>query len=190
MNFFIVHGTGGSRTGNWFPWLKEALEDLGQTVFLPQFPTPEGQSFEAWRAVFLETLGQTSPSQTVLIGHSIGAAFVLRMAEETTEPYAGLFGIAPFVHVLGFPDFDVLNESFVAHPFDWPRIRANALCRVCFAGDDDPYVPLAFSLEVAEKMDADRHIIEKGGHLNAEFGYLSFPALLAQVKKKALITGR
>ncbi len=51
-NVIIIHGTGGSPKGNWFPWLKEILENEGCKVFIPRFPTPENQSLESWFRVF------------------------------------------------------------------------------------------------------------------------------------------
>ena len=39
-NIFIFHGTEGYPEENWFPWLKEKLENKGYKVFVPQFPSP------------------------------------------------------------------------------------------------------------------------------------------------------
>lgn len=174
----IVHGTCGSATGNWFPWLKGEMERKGCRVIVPQFPTPEGQSFAAWREVFRDRLGDCAPAQTVLIGHSIGAPFVIRMAEETDRPYRAVIPVCPFAQTLGVAQFDALNSSFVEHDFDWGRIRKGAFLRACFAADNDPYVPLALSQDVADKMEARLVVIPGGGHLNADSGFMSFPPVL------------
>ncbi|MER2520696.1 MAG: alpha/beta fold hydrolase [Bdellovibrionales bacterium] len=175
---FVVHGTCGSASGNWFPWLKSEMERKGCRVIVPQFPTPEGQSFAAWRGVFRDSLGDCDPANTILIGHSIGAPFVMRMAEEAEQPYRAMILVCPFAKTLGIAQFDTLNASFVEHDFDWSQVRKGASMRVCFAADDDPYVPLALSQDVAAKMDATLIVIPKGGHLNADSGYTSFPPLL------------
>ena len=39
-NAFIFHGTEGYPEENWFPWLKQNLEDLGYQVYVPHFPSP------------------------------------------------------------------------------------------------------------------------------------------------------
>jgi predicted alpha/beta hydrolase family esterase len=177
----IVHGAFGAPEGNWFPWLRADLEKAGLTVAVPRFPTPEGQDYASWQACF-DALA-FPPASTFLIGHSIGAAFLLRMLEQASAPYAGLFLVAPFVERLGLPDFDAINASFVDHVFDWGLIRAQAHRRVCFAGDNDPYVPLALARRVAEGLNVPLQIVPGGGHLNADAGFLTFPALEAAVKE-------
>jgi hypothetical protein len=46
MKFFIIHGTCGEPDGNWFPWLKQKLEEQGHEVVVPDFPGIENQSLE------------------------------------------------------------------------------------------------------------------------------------------------
>ena len=180
-NIIIVHGTGGSPEGNWFPWMKAELEALGCRVEVPRFPTPEGQSFDAWREVFLSATDGLRRQNTILIGHSIGAPFVMRMAEESEAPYKAIFPICPFTKTLGCC-FDELNATFVDNVYDWDRVKVGAPQHLCFAGNDDPYVPLSFSQEAATNMGAELRVVQKGGHLNAEFGYLSFRELFAEVE--------
>ncbi|MHC5543849.1 alpha/beta hydrolase, partial [Singulisphaera rosea] len=94
------------------------------------------------------------------------------------ERVAGLFLAAGFVGALGLPDYDPINASFFARPFDWAGIRdrRGRICR-CWAGDDDPYVPLARSRDVADHLGVELEIVRGGGHLNAETGFITFPQL-------------
>ena len=51
-NYLILHGSFGSNEGNWFPWLKEYLEQKGKEVSVPQMPVGVGnQNFENWTNV-------------------------------------------------------------------------------------------------------------------------------------------
>ncbi|MBP9717692.1 alpha/beta fold hydrolase [Candidatus Gracilibacteria bacterium] len=77
----IFHGTGGSPQENWFPWLKNILQERGIEVVIPQFPTPQHQTPENWHAVMEPYLPLITP-ETVLIGHSLGGAFLLRVMEK------------------------------------------------------------------------------------------------------------
>jgi len=45
-NVIFFHGAYGDGQENWFPWLKGELEEIGCTVIVPVFPTPENQSLE------------------------------------------------------------------------------------------------------------------------------------------------
>ena len=174
----ILHGAHGGPDTNWFPWLHSALEADGIEVVRPRFPTPEGQSLSAWLDTYDQAVGSLPSAPTVLVGHSLGAAFALRLVERTVEPMAGLFLAAGFVGALGLPDYDTINHSFFVAPFDWLTIRERkGRVARCWAGNDDPYVPLSRSQDIANHLKASLEIIPGGGHLNSETGFNTFPQL-------------
>ena len=88
MNFFLIHGAYGHSEENWFPWLKNKLEKLGHTVYVPKFPTPKGQTLENWMKVFDEYIHLVDEN-TVFIGHSLGPAFILSVVSllEIESPF-------------------------------------------------------------------------------------------------------
>lgn len=83
---FIVHGAYGNPNENWFPWIREELEKLGYAVYVPPFPTPKHQSLEEWKDKFQEYKQQWGNKETIIIGHSIGVAFALRMLMNRIGP--------------------------------------------------------------------------------------------------------
>lgn len=181
MRIIVIHGSYGSPEGNWFPWLKRELEGMGHQVLTPRFPTPGNQSLEIWKAV-LAREAQEIDSDCILIGHSIGAGFVLNVLEDlASAPVRASCLIAGFLGDLGLPDFDTINRSFVNRDFDWKRIRANAGSVLVMNGDNDPYVPLDRGQELARRLSVPLEIVPGGGHLNAESGFTSFPLLVEKL---------
>nr|WP_321984907.1 alpha/beta fold hydrolase [uncultured Lichenicoccus sp.] len=178
LRVIILHGARGGRDTNWFPWLHAALEADCIEVVRPRLPTPEGQSLPAWLEAYDLAVRSRPIAPTILVGHSLGAAFALRLIERAAEPVAGLFLAAGFIDALGLPDYDVINQSFFTTPFDWAAIRERRghACR-CWAGDDDPYVPSSRSQEMANHLHAPLEIVLGKGHLNDEAGFTSFPGM-------------
>ncbi|MFN8389940.1 MAG: alpha/beta hydrolase [Bdellovibrionota bacterium] len=176
----IIHGTGGNPKGNWFPWMAAELEKQGVSVQIPRMPTPEGQSLTNWLTAFQQQIGEVDESCTV-IGHSVGAVFLLRLLERLSGPIGRSVFVAGFVGRLGAPEFDTLNATFVEAPYDWQTIRKNAGSVLCLSGSDDPYVPREQGRQLATNLNVQEQVIENGGHLNAGSGYLTFPLLLQEV---------
>ena len=79
---FIFHGTEGYPEENWFPWLKHELEQKGCKVFVPQFPSPPvvPSKISEWFEVLREYEKYIN-EETVIIGHSLGGVFTLRILE-------------------------------------------------------------------------------------------------------------
>lgn len=174
----VLHGAYGGPDTNWFPWLHAALEAEGIEVLRPRLPTPQGQSLETWLDAYDVAVERLPVALTILVGHSLGAAFALRLVERAVEPVAGLFLAAGFVGALGLPDYDTINHSFFVDPFDWAGIRERKgrVCR-CWAGGNDPYVPLPRSQSVADCLGATLDVVPDGGHLNGETEFNTFPEL-------------
>ncbi|HEU5062459.1 MAG TPA: alpha/beta fold hydrolase [Solirubrobacterales bacterium] len=173
----IVHGTGGDPEENWFPWLAEEVRERGHKAILPTFPTPEGQELDRWLAVLEEEVGELTPD-TVLVGHSLGAGFILRALERSNAKVAGTFLVSGFVGELGQEEFDPLNAPFFKDEFDWDRIQKSSGVFQAYLGSDDPYVPRAKGEELAAFLGVPLIVIDGGGHLNTAAGFRTFEQLL------------
>lgn len=181
----IVHGTYGSPEGNWFPWLKKKLEKDGYKVYVPKFPTPENQSLSTWMQT-LERTGMKFNEETILIGHSLGPAFILSVLEELNAPVKACFFVSGFIRLLGSLEFDCLNKSFIMKPMNWKKITSNSKAFYVINADNDPYVPLEKGEELAKFLQVPLTVMEKAGHMNTESGHTTFDKLYKLIKKAGL----
>jgi predicted alpha/beta hydrolase family esterase len=177
MTVIILHGTKGSPHINWFPWLRQQLQARGETVHVPHLPTPDSQTPAAWHTALA---AQCPPidSSTTLVGHSLGANFILHILERLIAPVAQSIFVAPVIDDIAFEEYSHLNEPFTHHLYDWPRIRTNAGVPIILHGTDDPYVPPAQATRLQYEIGGLLNLIPNGGHLNGEAGYTEFPLLL------------
>lgn len=185
-NLFIFHGAFGSPNENWFPWLKSEIEQLGIKVFIPTFPTPDNQSLESWNKAFTP-YEKYITENSIFVGHSLGPAFILNLLERIEIKVASSFLVSPFTGLINLPEFDSINFSLTDRIFDWVKIINHCNLFFVYHSDNDPYVPQSKSLFVAEKVEASKYeIIKGGGHLNKSSGYSRFPLLLDDIKKQLL----
>lgn len=178
---FIIHGTGWSPEGNWFPWMKTQLEEKWYQVHVPAFPTPHHQSLESWLEVFQEYIPQID-NETIFVAHSVWPAFVLSVLELLDTPVKACYFASWFLELIQLPEFDLLNETITAKQFSWDKIHQNCKSFYMCHGDDDPYVPLYSAEILSENLWIEIDMIENGGHLNDEVGYTSFEYLWEKIK--------
>ncbi len=177
---FIIHGAYGNPHENWFPWLRKELMGFDYEVISPTFPTPENQSLETWDAVFEKYQDQLDEN-TIMIGHSLGCPFILNVLQNIDIKIKAIYLVAGFHTLLDHP-IDEINKTFVENSFDWNKIKSNCEKIVMFSGDNDPYINLDISDELAKILNAEYEVIKNGGHLNATAGYTKFEVLLSKIK--------
>ena len=181
-NFFIIHGAFGNPQENWFPWLKAQLMKENNKVFVPEFPTPEGQCLESWMKRF-EDFEKELNEDCTIIGHSIGCAFILNLLENSPKQIKAAFLVAGFTGKLDNTKVDKINSTIAEREFDWEKIRKNCKRFVVFQSDNDPFVPLQKGKELAEKLGAEFILIKKAGHFNKKSGFTQFKRLFEEIKK-------
>ena len=113
MTFVIFHGSFGSPDENWFPELKERLENIGQIVLIPKFPTPDNQSLKSWLDIFADIKKKFKKNeQLCFIGHSLGCLFILHAVQKYNLFLDSAIFVNPFLEKLDKPKFDQINSTF------------------------------------------------------------------------------
>lgn len=182
-NVFIFHGTEGYPEENWFPWMKEKLEAKGCNVIVPQFPTPPiiSAKISEWFEV-LKKYEKDINEDTILIGHSLGGVFALRILEKLEHPVKAVFLTGTPIGVNPILNYD-RDSSFSGFDFDWQKIKINAKHFDVFQSDNDPYVSLGNGEQLAKELGVELTFIPNAGHFNKKAGYLSFPELSEKIDK-------
>jgi hypothetical protein len=191
-NALILHGTDfeetqNERNGNWFPWLKSELEKRGYSVWLPYLPQARQPNLERyWK--FIKENGFDFNPETVLVGHSSGAAAILGILNKLPQGKK----IDKAILVSGFykNEKDFWNcQGLFEEKFDWGKMRksvANGI--VLIHSLDDPYVDPDHARYIQKKLDCKLIMKEKGGHFNLEYSlkYKQLPLMLELVERESL----
>jgi len=177
----IIHSSYGNPNENWFPWLKGELENTGYKVFVPAFPTPKSQKLEAWMEIF-DKYKKELDEGSILVGHSIGCAFILSILERIKVKINAVFLVAGFLGPLGNDFYDSISKTFTQKEFDWEKIKNNCGKFFVYQADNDPHIPLEKGREIAKNLDSELIIIKNAGHFNEKSGYKTFELLLEDIK--------
>ena len=181
MNAIIIHGTEGYPEENWFPWLKRELEQIGCKVSVPHFPSPPvvPAKIAEWFSV-LENF--EIDQNTIIVGHSLGGVFALRVLEKLNFQVKGAILTGTPVGEKPLLNFD-RDVAFSGFNFDWPKIKKNAKSFAVFHSDNDPYVCIANGEKLARELDVPMTFIPNAGHFNKKAGYTKFPEVLELIKE-------
>lgn len=177
-NYIIIHGSFGSKDGNWFPWLKKQLENKKSKVDVPQMPVGVGnQNFENWS----KELDRLQVNEnTIIIAHSIAPIFVCKYLITNKIKVKKLIFVCGFNNYLGIDsDFDTVNEPMFVEKLEEIKKYCNDI--VCYYSDNDPYVKYEVEKEFADSISNKQYIVKNGGHINAESGYIKFEEILNEI---------
>ncbi|EKD64143.1 MAG: hypothetical protein ACD_51C00065G0012 [uncultured bacterium] len=179
-NALIIHGTEGYPEENWFPWLKKQLEQYGYKVSVPKFPTPKNQTPKHWFET-LKPYEQDFNNGTILIGHSYGGAFLLRILEKLhIKIHAAVF-VAASAGIKPIKYYEV-DRPLVEPEFDWRKIRTSAKHFFVFHSEDDPFICVENGEKIAKEVGAELIRLKDAGHFNARSGYTKFELLMEKLK--------
>lgn len=131
-NAIIFHGTGGSPDVCWYQWLGRRLSGRGYSVEIPHYP---GLNVEPVATFLPKVLaGHGFDEDTVLVGHSGGAALLLALLEHLDTTVAQAVLVAGYCTRPNTSEEPVLQEAY-----DWAAIRSHARDLYFVNSPQDPY---------------------------------------------------
>ncbi|MBU1126154.1 MAG: alpha/beta fold hydrolase [Patescibacteria group bacterium] len=175
MKIVLIHGYKANSTSHFYPWLRDELRRLGHDVVLPDLPDPESPDPEVWTKTLVEEVGPID-DETIVVGHSVGAAAALRFLE-AAEAYS-----TPKACLLISPPWMIRSDDlrgFFLSELDFDVLMWKASRFVIIHSKDDDKIPF----DHAEKYAAVLHakLIERNngeGHFLGE----KYPIILETLK--------
>lgn len=178
---FIIHGFNGTPNGGWRSWLMGELAAMDVYACALPMPSPQAPVLEDWIAELGRVLEREDPTETILVGHSLGVPTILRRLQRAPEG----FRIAGAVLVSGpiaTIDANHAVDPFLREPFDLESIRRRIARAAVIHGDDDDRVPLAHGERLAAALSAPLVVVPGGGHLNGKSGWRTLPQALEAIE--------
>jgi predicted alpha/beta hydrolase family esterase len=183
----ILHGCPPSKDNvlpkekRWMFWLAGKLREQGWNAVAPEMPDSWEPRYVDWKKVF----GKYSvTSDTLLVGHSCGAAFLVQWLLATGIKVKKLILVAP----AKVPE-TVDDKRQDLYNFDLPADASQIAEEiVIFTSNDFPHHLL--SLEMYKKSLRPRKVIRlenKGHFLIYTMGTVEFPELLAEILQPDLL---
>jgi uncharacterized protein len=173
----ILHGTDGSPQANWFPWLKQKLEEQGYEVWVPELPNNHTPNRQVYNDFLFNC--DWDLSDNIIIGHSSGAVEVLNLLTDDRCPHIRLGVMAGVWATMDGADKERMQsvgldpeqfrDTFPPKGFDFERIRSKADRLAFLHGDNDPYCPLEQAKWLAEQLQSPLTVVSNGHHLGARF---------------------
>jgi len=112
----IIHGWQEKPQGQWLPWVGKKLEEKGWKVQIPEMPNTNLPKMNEW----MDTLVSLSPDKnTILIGHSLANALILKYLEKTKTKIKGVVMVAAWDWLMD--DVKEEHKTFFENGFDYKK---------------------------------------------------------------------
>ncbi len=173
----LLHGTQGNSTVNWFPWLKNELEQTGLVVWVPDLPQADEPNIERYNQYIFAHHEWVFDDATTIVGHSSGSLAALGILQNLPNEVVveRVILIGAFKDDLGWKSLSGLFEQ----PFDFEKITQHAKEFVLIHSDNDPYCPLDHAEYLAGKLNGKLLVLPGQKHFSEETNpkYTTFPYL-------------
>jgi len=152
MRIVICPGMGCDASSNWYRWFAGEMEKRKYVseIILRNFPDQPKCRESIWIPFLKNQVGLDA--DTVVVGHSTGAACAMRMLEDKEiDKVRGVILVAAAYTDLG-DEWEAASEYF-NRPWAWERMREGAEIIQQFHGTDDHLIPVAEGRYVAQMLE-------------------------------------
>jgi len=168
---------------HWLPWLQHELVIRDVLAQTPELPKPYLPVYEDWKELFEQFI---IDSETILVGHSCGAGFLVRWLSEENRKVGKVVLVAPWMNPKGFENKEKeIDENFFKFKIDPDIVSKTAGITVFYSGDDMESVQK--TVEILEDNTKDIKFTEFHGYKHFTFNDMQtreFPELIEECISK------
>lgn len=162
--FYIIHGYGADSYSNFFPWLKNKLNQEKIFCEVLDLPNTNFPNLNEW-INYLKNHIEINEN-TYLICHSLGCISALKYIDKyNLTKIKGIYLVSGFDQVL--PLFPQLN-SFTNTKINYQKVIEKINLRYVISSYDDELVPFELSKKLAENISAKFIELNNYGHFLVE----------------------
>ena len=177
----MFHGTGGSPTHFWFPYLIQSLSKDEFAVTAPQLPNTDNPNIAEWLPFALKTC--VFDKDTILVGHSAGCPLILSILENIDTQINKAILVAGFSQPLGKEPEPILQDQY-----NWSKIKQNSKYFAFINSVNDPWGCNDLQGRIIfDKLGGDLIIRSDQGHMGSESfnqPYAEFPLVKSLIENK------
>ncbi|OEU10255.1 alpha/beta-hydrolase [Fragilariopsis cylindrus CCMP1102] len=160
MRVVICPGMGCDIHSNWYQWFADEIikRKYVTECILRNFPDQPKCRESVWLPFLVDKIGLDQ--DTVVIGHSTGAALAMRLLEYNGEEKKKLNGPLKGVILVAAAHTDLGDEGerlseYFNRSWDWTKMKNGADMIHLFHGTDDHLIPVIEARYIADKMKGD-----------------------------------
>ena len=160
MKIILIPGMGCApiESSNWYSWFRDQMRLRSHNLEcdLYRYPDPYQCRESLWVPFVRSKIDD--PAQTILVGHSSGAACAMRLLEQY-----GTEGLTPIKACIlvaaAYTDLDDEDErasEYFNRPWDWESMQLGCTTPIIlFHGTDDPLIPVSEARYIAAQLTTD-----------------------------------
>jgi predicted alpha/beta hydrolase family esterase len=161
---------------HWFPWLQKQLLAKDILTQTPEMPKPYEPNYSDWLKVFSQF---EVDENTVLVGHSCGAGFLLRWLSENNVKVGKVVLVAPWIDPT-----KTLASGFFNFNLDKDLVNKTEGVTVFYSADDDQDILESVNILKEKVADIQFKEFHNYGHFClGDMKTREFPELLEEALK-------
>lgn len=143
---------------HWIPWIQRQLILHGILAQALELPEPYEPNYEKYCKVFEQ---MKISKDTMLIGHSLGAGFLVRWLSENKTETGRVALVAPFLD----PDHDEVRKDFFTFEIDSEISKRAEEVLVIYSSNDEPEILTSVDQIKKTIQNVEEIVLSKMGHL-------------------------
>ena len=170
-NVIIIHSYNGDTKESFAPSIEKTCREKNIDYYFPNFPIRSEATYGAWEKVLNEYRDNGILNEdSIIIAHSLGTQFIIKYLARNNISIDTYISVAGFVDFKGREDLERILIPFAPTEEEFLKCTELINNRYSVYSDNDELNGVEKLEGYADKLSAEKVLIEGAGHFNPKSG--------------------